>query len=297
MCLFHAIDSPVYAETLLCIRQPHARVSELTAIASARPLERLAASLRVGGLRVTTATVWDYPAPEAIIRAAIRFQADLVVTECHRATPPFPWFLHFTDWDLVRMCPLPVLFVKGMKPYHRPAVLAAVDPTHARAKAADLDAEILQYGSSLATALGGVLHAVHARNDSLSPAPAHTVTPGTVESEAHDVLDPLFEHLRMPVAHRHFIDGPPTEVIESVTRDVDAQILVMGAVSRSGVRRLLIGSTAERILDRLSSDILIVKPARFGRPISVTPRGRQIIAPPGLSAPIGALSRPLTRGV
>jgi hypothetical protein len=44
------------------------------------------------------------------------------------------------------------------------------------------------------------------------------------------------------------------------------------------------------MLDRMSCDILIVKPARFGRPISVVPRGSQLIVSPALSAAVGARS-------
>ena len=299
LCLFHAIATPIYAETLVRTREPLVRVSELAMIARARSLGRLAASLRIGGLKVTTATDWDYPVSDAIIRAAIRLRADLVVAECHRATHPFAWFLHFTDWDLVRTCPLPILLVKGSEPYHRSAVLAAVDPTHARATTADLDEEILRYGAGLTTALGGALHAVHAYSNVHRPAGGSRTHPiqEAAETQARAVIDPLLQHLRMPAENQHFIEGPAAEVIESVTRDVGAQILVMGAVSRSGVKRLLIGDTAARLLDRMSCDILIVKPSRFGRPISVMPRGPQIIASPALSATVGALPRPSERRV
>ena len=37
----------------------------------------------------------------------------------------------------------------------------------------------------------------------------------------------------------------------------------MGAVSRSGLRNLIIGHTAQRLMDRLPSDILVVKPPGF----------------------------------
>jgi len=39
---------------------------------------------------------------------------------------------------------------------------------------------------------------------------------------------------------------------------------VMGAVSRSRVQELFVGSTAERVLDRIGCDVLVVKPADFG---------------------------------
>jgi hypothetical protein len=47
----------------------------------------------------------------------------------------------------------------------------------------------------------------------------------------------------------------------------------MGAVSRSGLRRIVIGNTAERILGDLSCDVLVVKPARFVTSVSRTRRG------------------------
>ena len=53
----------------------------------------------------------------------------------------------------------------------------------------------------------------------------------------------------------------------------------MGAVSRSGLKGFLIGNTAERMLDRLGCDILIVKPDDFRKPVSDTPRGVQVHHP------------------
>jgi universal stress protein E len=40
----------------------------------------------------------------------------------------------------------------------------------------------------------------------------------------------------------------------------------MGAVSRSGVKRLVLGSTVERVLDELPCDVLVVKPRGFRTP-------------------------------
>jgi universal stress protein E len=37
----------------------------------------------------------------------------------------------------------------------------------------------------------------------------------------------------------------------------------MGAISRSGLKGLFLGNTAEDILDRLHCDLVIVKPAGF----------------------------------
>jgi universal stress protein E len=39
-----------------------------------------------------------------------------------------------------------------------------------------------------------------------------------------------------------------------------ASLVVMGAISRSGLKRIFIGNTAEQVLDSLRCDLLIVKP-------------------------------------
>jgi len=44
-------------------------------------------------------------------------------------------------------------------------------------------------------------------------------------------------------------------------------VVVMGAVSRSGLKRLFIGNSAERLLDKLDCDVLVVKPRRFTSPV------------------------------
>ena len=51
----------------------------------------------------------------------------------------------------------------------------------------------------------------------------------------------------------------------------------MGAVSRSGLKRLIIGNTAERTLDLLACDVLIVKPARFANRVPLRRRGARVI--------------------
>jgi len=76
-------------------------------------LESLGKGLRRRGITVATAVEWDYPAHEAVIRAATRFEADLIIAECHRGARLAPWLLHFTDWELLRNSSVPVLLVKN----------------------------------------------------------------------------------------------------------------------------------------------------------------------------------------
>src|SRR5690242_16653673 len=107
-------------------------------------LEVVAQPLRKRGIRVTTHAGWDLPTGEAIVRRAARVDADLIIAECHAGTHRGAWILRLPDWDLLRYSPVPVLLVKSKRPYRKPCLLAAVDPSHAFAKPAKLDTEILQ---------------------------------------------------------------------------------------------------------------------------------------------------------
>jgi universal stress protein E len=62
-------------------------------------------------------------------------------------------------------------------------------------------------------------------------------------------------------AQVHLEAGDARELIPEVALRRRADLVVMGAVSRSRLRQLLVGSTAESVLDRLECDVLAVKPA------------------------------------
>lgn len=273
--LFHAIASPVYVDTL-GLTETHADQVEQEQLTQYRQrLERIAARARLHTASVSVAVAWDYPVYEAIVRRAAEIGADLVVAEQHAGRHHAAGVLRLADWELLRLCPVPVLLVKCSRPYHAPTVLTAVDPDHAGGKTAQLDEAILAAGALVASGLRGELHVVHA----CLPGPDWPVT-GTEGRPA--VLDKtLFERgLRLgdiPPEHRHLLAGDPRDVIPAIARGVGADIVVAGALSRTGLQRLLIGNTAERLLDALSCDLLIVKPAEFACPVPSSARGAHLV--------------------
>ena len=295
LCLFHALTEPLYVEVISFSKDPIIQAEENERKRIAADLH--ADALRAENLKVTTAAAWDYPSHDAVIRTALRLGADMVVVDCPRRTHTAPWFLHFTDWELLRKCPVPVLLVKNHEVYHRAPVLAALDPDHLYGKPASLDLDILDYASSLASALQDQVHAVHAFNPIPDMAASQVAIPQAVAeagqqayTKAHDSLDPILDQMGISQRHRHVQEGFVIDVIEKVVRATGAQMLVMGAISRSGVKGLLIGNTAERMLDRLGCDLLIVKPSDFSHSVSDFARGAQIVPSPALAAALGAIS-------
>lgn len=237
-------------------------------------LEAVADRLRAKGLAVTTEVEWDYPAFEAIIRRATGTHADLIVAERHAGRHFAAGLLQLTDWELLRVSPVPVLLVKTSGSYERPAILAAVDPSHANAKPADLDARILQAGIEFSKALRGSLHALHAYIPLPTPFPTNVLTEGAVErltadiaSKARRGFEQTLRPYDIPKARRHLLARHPINAIEETARKSNSAIVLMGALSRSGLKRLFIGNTAESLLDTLPCDFLIIKPADFHSPI------------------------------
>jgi universal stress protein E len=285
--LFHALTTAIHIDAFARPSLTPARFIEGERSRHQRRLEKIAASLSRNGVDATASVTVDFPPFEAIIRRAGRSGADLVVADCHAGRHVVPWLLQLTDWELLRHSAAPVLLVKSARRYRRPVVLAAVDPLHAFAKPGSLDKIILNSGLALKDALHGTLHAVHAYR----PFPAAALSSGVMapeittqmmrraESAARKEFRKLLRGSGIPPGRQHLVGQDPFAAIRNVARNTRADIVVIGAIARSGIKRLLIGNTAERILDGLACDALIVKPRGFVTRVSRARRGSRYVAP------------------
>jgi len=73
--------------------------------------------------------------------------------------------------------------------------------------------------------------------------------------------DLLSEYPQIGSDSLDILEGETRELLVGLTQKRKTDILVIGAVSRSAAKRLLVGSTAESVLDHVPCDILIVKPS------------------------------------
>ena len=287
--LYHAISTPVFLDLQPLTGTSLAELKREALALRQRRLEAHAA--RASGVDITCNVRWDYPPHEAIVRRAERIRADLIIAECHEGSRLKPWLMHLTDWELLRTSRVPVLLLKNTKLYQRPAILAAVDPAHLHAKPAGLDREIIAHGEMFASGLRGSLHAMHANYPAVfgltlgDPAiDAMSLSTAYEEQKRKDSADfrAIAAKAGIPRRRQHVVDGDPVYGIPKVAKTMRAQIVVMGAVSRSGLKRVFIGNTAERVLHYLPCDVLVVKPPRFNTRVSKKSRGVRVIVPPPL---------------
>lgn len=272
--LFHAIcDTPInLASQQLSPSALQAWMVEVRRQRHAQ-LQKFARIKALDGVCVEFTVVWDRPACNAIIRGAQQSHSDLVVAGTHPHTFRNRLATDNIDWKLIRLCPVPLLLVKSGRKLEGAPVVVAVDPFHARA--AHLDAQMLRTGSAYAHWLKAPVHIFHAFMplvpvQTLPIAGSGPLMVLTPEEEAtHRVLvqrriAALARSSGMPKAVRHIQFGEVPRELSAVTRGTRAGLVVMGAVSRSILGRILIGNTAERVLDKLTCDVLILKPRDFG---------------------------------
>jgi universal stress protein E len=289
--VFHALSSPVFTglEPMTGVTVEVLR-REILQRARAR-LDKFSALAKRSGVALTSAVEWDYPPHEAIVRRAASMDADLIIAECHKGGRTRPWLIHLTDWELLRTSPLPVLLLKNPRRYRRPVVLAAVDPSHAHAKPARLDVDILAAGAQFSVAMHGRLHVMHAFNlqsgalalgDPAVNAASISMTCAALQRKSREGFEKFMKATDIGPARQHLVDGPPAVAIPEVARSTNAALVVMGAVSRSGFGRMFIGNTAERVLGALPCDVLVLKPHGAKARVAAAPRGMRVVPSPAI---------------
>jgi universal stress protein E len=211
--LFHGISTPLYVDgyNLAGAELPQVEHTHRTRVLT--QLENMAAKVSGDSIKVTVAAEWDFPVYEAVVRHAHKFKADLIVADQHPGKHTAAGLLHLTDWELLRLSPVPVLLVKTSGSYRRPVILAALDPRHTFSKPAKLDQRILAASATFAEALHGTQHVLHAYVPfPIAAGPETMVNQENIRqlqeeatAGAQKALDGELRASRIPKARRHLV--------------------------------------------------------------------------------------------
>ncbi len=243
-------------------------------------LETLAEPLRAEGIVVKTSAVWDHPLYEGIVRHASEAGSDIVVKDTHHHSAVTRALLTNTDWNLIRTCPMPLWLVKPQDVAETPVFVAAIDPMHQHDKPAALDDEILHVSKRVAENVGGNVHAFHAYDPriAVATATANAYIPVSlpfdeIEQQMHEDHQKRFNEItqfhKLDDDNAHLVAGLTHEELPLIAEKLKADVVVMGAVARNRWKRLFIGATAERTLEDLPCDLLIIKPDWFTTPVDL----------------------------
>jgi nucleotide-binding universal stress UspA family protein len=226
-----------------------------------------------------------------IIREVLRNGHDLVI----KIAETWDWqerLFGSDDMHLLRKCPCPVWLIKpeALKAYRR--ILAAVDvdddfPPREMEMRRALNLQLLEMASSLALAEFAELHIVHAW-DAVGESIMHGVFMKMPEEEiiAHVEQDRLRHAANLDILMRevaafveqdaldylkprtHLVKGLARKEIPALAKQIEADLVLMGTVARTGVPGFIVGNTAETILNQIDCSVLAIKPPGFVTPVT-----------------------------
>jgi universal stress protein E len=237
-----------------------------------RRLREIAKTLGGEDLEIVVDARWDSPLADGIVRKALESAADVVFKDTHYHPILRRSVFSNTDWNLIRDCPALLWLTKPRAIATKPRFIAAVDPLHERAKPSELDDRIIGVAKQLCYPLNGELHVFHAFDvtpalatpmDSMAMPLAIREITESMRARHTDAVHELTDAHGISRSCVHVHEGSARERAVALTETLDADVVVMGALSRRGLKRLFLGNTAEAVLDALPCDLLIVKPAGF----------------------------------
>jgi universal stress protein E len=240
-------------------------------------LEGIVKSAGASPLSVSVDVAWDRPLHEGITRQVLRYEPDLVLKDTHHHPAIARALFTNTDWHLIRECPAPLMLVRTDAWAGASKILAAVDPVHEKDKPAALDRKILDTASFMAQALGRELHVIHVVEPiealvSLEEGYVPIALPveeinRKLRLQHEQALHSVLAERHLPAGRMHLRRGSVRGELIATAHELPAALVVMGAIARTGLKRVFLGSSAERVLESIPCDVLIVKPDGFECPV------------------------------
>ncbi|PAV24570.1 nucleotide-binding universal stress UspA family protein [Tamilnaduibacter salinus] len=244
-----------------------------------------------GGSDVEIQILFGTPFLE-VIRAVLRDGYDLVMKAAENPNWSERLF-GSDDMHLLRKCPCPVWMMRADEKTNYSNIMAAVDfdppdgghVAESDAKNRSLNEQIVSLGASISLSDFAQLHIVHAWDaPETGFASMWTDDPEVAEvkmleaerARHHAGMEALTHQLRQQVGEESYQylsprvqlpKGAARTVVPEQARAIGADLVIMGTVARTGIRGLIIGNTAEAILDQLPCSVLAVKPDGFVSPV------------------------------
>ncbi len=225
----------------------------------------------------------------SIIREVLRDDRDLVLFPDDNVPSFRSRLFGSTATHLLRKCPCPVWVLKpmpaksGQNRFKR--VLAAVNAATSKPVEEALNTKILELATSLAKREGAEIHVVHCWSvvgESLLSGPRGPLTNEEMKAyrketrqRNHAAADELLARF-LDEGHeiqKHILKGEPDTLIPEMSEKLAADVVVMGTVARTGLDGVLIGNTAENVLQQIGRSVLAVKPDGFASPVRLDNAG------------------------
>ncbi|PLR30304.1 universal stress protein UspE [Chimaeribacter coloradensis] len=226
------------------------------------------------GVPIEIKVVWHNRPYEAIIQEVLAEKHDLVLKMTHQHDRLESVIFTPTDWNLLRKCPCPVWMVKDQpwpeggkalvavnlsseEPYHDPLNLKLVSETLALAQNVN-QTEVHLVGAYPVTPINIAIEL---------PDFDPTVYNDAIRGQHLLAMKSLRQKFGLGEERTHVEKGLPEEVIPDLAEHLQAGVVVLGTIGRTGISAAFIGNTTEHVIDHLKCDLLALKPDDFVCPL------------------------------
>lgn len=236
----------------------------------------ISSELEQKGIQVTIKQACGKPSLE-IIREAQRGAYDLIMKSAKSESAVKTLLFGGTDMQLFRLCPSPMWIFKPTQNTELKKIMIAVDLLAGDEEKSALADKVLQWGKHIANLVGSELHIVHIW-DLYGEAKlrGRTILANTIDKLVQDeehkhrqwLNDALVKNgIEQHTIQLHFYKGEANTLIPEITHAMNADLLVMGTVGRTGISGFFIGNTADSVLRQVDCSVLAIKPEGFLTPV------------------------------
>ncbi len=203
------------------------------------------APLRKAGIEHTIEVSWSSQWQQSIMQSAKRLDSEVIYLPADDIEPTKFRKFFFTEskWELLKGAPCPVVLIRPGAQEQRKVICAAVNFNAIRDVQLKLNSKILATAKHFAKLYGAELHVGNGYMDSM-----HYPDRGRLANETG--LDNNFIHVE---------PGYTDEAISKIAKNIKADLVVMGTLGQNGMLTSRRGNTAERLINALSDqDIMVI---------------------------------------
>ncbi|WDE01930.1 universal stress protein UspE [Thalassomonas actiniarum] len=237
-------------------------------------LDDVISGIETHDLTIKTKVIWHNRPFEAIVEHVLNDKYDIVIKGTHQHDKLKSVIFTPTDWHLLRKCPSPVLLVKDHQWPKNGNILAAINVGSDESEHQSLNHKITEEAVNLSKIIQANVHLVNS-----FPGTPVNITIEIPEFNSSQYNDSMLQHhkeamtehaakFEIPVENTRVEEGLPEDVIDRVSQRLDAELVILGTVGRTGLSAALIGNTAEHVIDRLNCDVLALKPEGYISPLA-----------------------------
>ena len=216
-------------------------------------VDELMEPCRQSNISFSTEVVWNVRWYDSVLHSIAKSGCDLVIKSSFHHSRARRFLSKTSDYSLMRYCACPMLFVHQAQEWNTDKILACVALESADSQHRRLNNAIIRDAIALKNITG--------MNLAIASVYQHDIDQSSLpisHDKSQSLVEALAEMYGVEEDNMILREGNSVESIKQVCEEIKPSILVIGSIAHTGLAGKLIGSTAEKLLDAIEPDLLVV---------------------------------------